>query len=207
MAAIIGCPGVQACGPSSTGGPYGAFGSVICRQGFVPLAWVAIGMALLSGVIVVALGLGWVPPGGSQFAAFGVTPPRFLVPWACTVMAVLAVVLTASTTIPAWRFPRLTRVSVGLGEAALGAQTVVMGWVVDAEGLAASVTGGLGWSALVSGLVVAAASPRWVHRYPIPTAAAAGAPFLLVLLVWATASTSLPRDLCPSEAARNPGGR
>ena len=150
----------------------------------------SIAVAAAAGLLILALGLGWAPPGGRQFAAFGDSTPRFLVPWTCGVLAVLAFTLTVSSTVPAWRFPWLTRAAIGVGGAALGAQTVVMGWIVSAVGISTGPARVAGWAALVCGAAVALVPQAVAERLRLTVAGMAATPFAMVLGVWLTAGTA-----------------
>ncbi|MBU1492882.1 MAG: hypothetical protein KKE89_03435 [Actinobacteria bacterium] len=153
------------------------------------LSWLALGTAAASAVVAVAVGFGWNPPGGAQITAYGGSAPRFLIPWTCAVLAVLSFIIVASTAGSAWRFPWLVRASIALGGAALAAQTVSYGWIADetaAAGLAAArIAAWVGLAVAGSLLVI---PQRLVDRRPLVISAIATVPFLVAVVVWATAS-------------------
>ncbi|MDX1692047.1 MAG: hypothetical protein R3290_13595, partial [Acidimicrobiia bacterium] len=150
---------------------------------------VAIVVAVGSGVLAVAIGEGWTPPGGLQVTAFGGTVPRLLVPWSLVVLGALGFVAVASATDSVWRFPWLARASVALLGAALAAQTVAFGWVADMDdSIGMELLRLLGWAGLGAAIGVLLVPQRVVDRRPFAVAWWAVAPFGLSAFVWAVAS-------------------
>lgn len=159
------------------------------------LVWVSLGIAGLSAALIVAVGVGWEPWGGTQFAAFGGESPRFMIPWALGAFGLLTYAVVASTTMPGWRHPKAVRIAVGLGGAALAAQGVSMGWIISGGGVHAGLAGPLGWLGIAGSVFVSAVPQRVAERLPRVVAVAGAAPFLLTLIVWSTiggAGTTLP---------------
>jgi hypothetical protein len=152
-------------------------------------------VAIVSGVILITVGLGWNPPGGSQVAAFGGEVPRFLIPYACIVMGVLAALATRASFVIGWRLPGTTRFVVGLAGAAVCALVVASGWVASG----AVPTGGdriVGWAGLAVGGVVALLPPARAGRVRGWLTTLSAIPFVLTLVVWATAD-SVSRVVLP----------
>lgn len=150
------------------------------------LVWVSLALAAVSALLIIAVGAGWEPWGGRQFAAYGGRPPRVLVPWALATIGILAFAIARSTTTPGWRHPVPVRVAVAVGGAALAAQGISMGWVIDGAGGSARLVVPLGWVALAAAAALAVVPQRMAERHPWRIASLAATPFAVGLLVWAS---------------------
>lgn len=150
------------------------------------LVWLSFAVAAASALLIVAVGAGWEPWGGTQFAAFGGEPPRLLVPWTCVVLGILACAVTVSTTGPGWRHPRPVRFAIAVVGAALAAQGVSMGWVISDAGADAGLAGPFGWVGIGAAVLVASVSQPVAERRRWAVAALAAAPFVLGFVVWGT---------------------
>lgn len=152
------------------------------------LATLGVVLAAGSAAVVLAVGFGWNPPGGTHQAAFGDLVPRFLVPWSCLVLGALAALFVLS--LESWKHPRVVRVAIGLAGGALAGLMLSVLWVVDSVGYSATVRPAV-WVAFAAAGAVAAMNAAWVARHPGIVAVLAAVPFAVTLGAWALAPTDV----------------
>lgn len=152
------------------------------------LAAGSLGIAGLSALVLMMVGVGWEPPGGGQYTAFGIEAPRFLIPFACLAFGATAFTLAASSTEEGWRHPRPVRGGLALLAAAMSAHLVVFADEAALGGASTTPARLAGWAALASASALALVPQALVAERRVMVGSLAAAPFVLALGVWATAT-------------------
>lgn len=144
------------------------------------LAGAGLAACLLLGLVILAEGVGWELPGGSDvLPSLGELPTAAAVCWFLG-LALASALLAAASLQPGWRAAKLTLVCIGLVGASLGEQLIE----VSRQYRHHDVVTVAGWVAVGAGMLLLLAPVRLLRPRPLAAAAVAALPGMLALVAY-----------------------